>query len=64
MSNAVLERIQQVPGNLVRAFNIYETYVDENHPWIGNLDASVFAIFSTTNRLKGIVRANYYLAVI
>ena len=30
ISNAVLERIHQVLGNLVRTFNIYtETYVEE-----------------------------------
>ena len=40
MSNAVLERIQQVPGNLVRAFNIYQTYVEK----IANTDAAKLSI--------------------
>ena len=31
-SNVVLERIHQVLGNLVRIFNIKETYVDEDYP--------------------------------
>ena len=51
MSNAVLEQIHQVLGNLVRIFNIStQTYVDENYPWSGILDAAEFLILSTTNR--------------
>ena len=54
MSNAVLERIHQVLGNLVRTFNIFtQTYVDKNDPWKGILAAVAFAIRSTTNRKKG-----------
>ena len=41
--------------NLVRTFNIQQTYVDENEPWTGILDAAAFAIFSTTNRQKGYI---------
>ena len=33
MYNATLERIRQVLGNLVRTFNIQQTYVDKNDPW-------------------------------
>ena len=46
--NAMLERIQQVLGNLVRNFNIIETYVDKDNPWLGILDATAFTIISTT----------------
>ena len=54
MSNAVLERVHQVLGNLVQNFNIStQTYVDKNNPWTGILAAAEFAIFSTTNRQKG-----------
>ena len=54
MPNAVLERIHQVLGNLVRTFKIStQTYVDEDEPWTGILAASAFAIFSTTNIPKG-----------
>ena len=43
MSNAVLERIRQVIGNLVQYFNIStQTYVDVNDPWTGILAASAF----------------------
>ena len=50
--NAILEQIHQVLGNLVRNFNIKQTYVDENDLWTGILAASAFEIFSTTNRQK------------
>ena len=54
MSNAVLESIHQVLGNLLQNFNIYtQTYVDKNDPWTGILAAAAFAIYSTTNRGKG-----------
>ena len=53
MSNAILERINQVLGNLVRTFNIQQTYVEKNNPWKGILDEAAFVIFSTTNRGKG-----------
>ena len=39
MSNAILERIQQVLGNILRTFNIQQTYVDKNVPWTGILAA-------------------------
>ena len=52
MYNAILEQIHQVLGNLVRTFNIQQTYVDENDLWKGILDAALFAICSTTNRQK------------
>ena len=36
-SNAILEHIRQVMVNLVRYFNIKETYVDKDDPWLGIL---------------------------
>ena len=54
MSNAVLERIHQVLGNLVRTFNIStQTYIDEDYPWTDILATAEFAISSTINRQKG-----------
>ena len=51
MYNAVLERIHQVQGNLVRTFNIsIQNYVDEDYPWTGILAAAAFEICSKTNR--------------
>ena len=55
MSNEILEQIHQVLGNLVRTFNIQQTYVDENDPWTGILAAAAFSIPSTTNRQKGYI---------
>ena len=46
MSNAVLERIHQVIGNLVQTCNIIKSYVDEDDPWLGTLAAA-------KNRIKG-----------
>ena len=44
MSNAVLERIYQILGNLVQACNIIQTYVEEDNPWSGILAANFFAV--------------------
>ena len=54
-SNAILEWIQQVLGDLVRTFNISQTYVDEDELWSVILDAAEFAIVPTTSRLKGYI---------
>ena len=53
MSNAILEQIHQVLGNLVRTCNIIHTYVDKNDLWLVILASAEFAILSTKNRLKG-----------
>ena len=59
MSNAVLEMIHQVLGNIIHTFNIFtQTYVDEDDLWTGILSAAAFAIFSKTNRQKYIVWGN------
>ena len=52
ISNAILEQIHQVIGNLVRTFNIQQTYVEKNDPWKEILAAAEFEIFSTTNAKK------------
>ena len=52
MSNAVLERIHQVLGNLVWKFNIQQTYVDKNDQWTGILDKAAFGILSTNINQK------------
>ena len=54
MSNALLKRVHQFLGNIVRNFNIStQTYVDKNDPWAGILAAAAFEIFSTNNGKKG-----------
>ena len=52
-SNAILERIHRVLGNLVHSVNITQTYVDEDDPWSGIMYAASFSIISTKNGLKG-----------
>ena len=46
-ANAILERIHQVIGNMVRTFELEDSYVDEDDPWIGILSAVAFAVRST-----------------
>ena len=53
MPNSILERIHQVLRNLVRTFNVQQTYVDEKYPWTGILDAAAFSIFSRISGRKG-----------
>ena len=40
-SNSILEQIQQVQDNLVRNFNIKETYATKYYPWLVILAAAV-----------------------
>ena len=51
-SNEILKWINQILGNLVQNSNIKETYVDKDDPWPVILAAAVFAMISTSNRLK------------
>ena len=53
MYNTIFERIHQVLGIVVRTFNLQQTHVDKNYPWMGILDEAAFAIISTTSRKKG-----------
>ena len=38
--NETIEIIHQVPGNLLGTYNIQETYVDNDDPWMGILAAA------------------------
>ena len=51
--DSIIEIIRQVLGNLVRTYNLQETYVDENYPWIGLLAAAAFDVRSTHHIIKG-----------
>ena len=46
-SNAIVERIQQVIGNIIRTFELETNYMDEENPWKGILSATAFAVMST-----------------
>ena len=53
MSNAVLERIEQIIGNLVHTFKTStQTYVDEDDQRKGILSATAFGIISKNKRQK------------
>ena len=41
-----MERIHQVLGNLVRTYNLQETYVYDADPWMGILATEDFAVQS------------------
>ena len=46
-ANAIVERVHQVIGNIVRTFELQENYLDEDDPWAGILAATTFLIHST-----------------
>ena len=54
-SNAILERIHHLIGNLVHPFNITQAYFDRDDPWRDILCAAEFSIHSTKNMLKGYI---------
>ena len=46
-ANEIIERIHQVLGNIIRYFNLNDTYVDDSDPWMGILEAAAFAVRDT-----------------
>jgi len=46
-ANAIVERVHQVIGNMIRTFELENNYLDENDPWGGILSATAFAVRST-----------------
>ena len=52
-ANVIVERIHQVLWNLVRTYNVQETYVDDADPWMGILAAAAFSVRSTYHMTKG-----------
>ena len=50
--SGILERIHPVIGNLVRTFNMKETYVDKDEPCLSILAEAAFTIISKIYRLK------------
>ena len=46
-ANAIMKRIHQVPGNLLRIFDLDKVDLDEGNPWDEFLAATTFAIRST-----------------
>ena len=46
-ANAIVERVHQTIGNIIRTFELHENYLDEDDPWKGILAATAFAIRAT-----------------
>lgn len=46
-ANAIVERVHQVIGNIIRTFELETNYLDEKDPWKGILTATAFAVRST-----------------
>jgi len=46
-ANAIVERVHQVIGNIIRTFELEGNYLDEDDPWKGILSATMFAVRST-----------------
>ena len=46
-ANAIVERVHQVIGNIIRTFELENNYLDEADPWKGILSATAFAVRST-----------------
>ena len=43
-ANAIVERIHQVIGNIIRTFDLENNYLDEKDPFKGALAAAMFAV--------------------
>ena len=52
-ANEIIERLHQVLRNLVRTYNLQETYVEESDPWIRILTTAPFAVRSMYQTTKG-----------
>ena len=48
-ANAILERVHQTIGNMIRTFRAQEAELDEEDPWSGILSATMFAVRSTVH---------------
>jgi hypothetical protein len=46
-ANAIVERVHQGIGNIIRTFELESNYLDEDDPWKGILSATAFAVRST-----------------
>ena len=46
-ANAIIERIHQTIGNIIRTFEVQDNFLDEDDPWKGILSSTAFAVRST-----------------
>jgi hypothetical protein len=45
-ANAIVERLHQTSGNIIRTYELHENYLDEDDPWKAILAATAFAIYA------------------
>ena len=48
-ANAIVERLHQTIGNIIRTFKIQQMDLDNENPWEGILSSTMFAIRSTVH---------------
>ena len=48
-ANAILERVHQTIGNIIRTFKVQDMVLDDDNPWDGILAATMFALRSTVH---------------
>ena len=48
-ANAIVERVHQTIGNIIRTFKIQQMDLDNENPWEGILSSTMFAIQSTVH---------------
>ncbi len=46
-ANAIVERVHQTIGNMIRTFELHERDIDEDDPWSGVLAAVMYAVRAT-----------------
>ena len=49
LANAILERVHQTIGNIIRTFKIQGMVLDDDNPWDGILAATMFALRATVH---------------
>ena len=59
-ASATIEKTHQVIGNLVRTYNLQETYGNYSYPWMGILEAAAFTAQSTYHRNEQKVQENQF----
>ena len=47
--NAILERVHQTIGNIIRTFKVNEMVLDDDNPWDGILAATMFTLRATVH---------------
>ena len=51
-ANVIIDRTHQWLGNLIRSFNLHDTYIDDYEPWMVILNAAEFAVQDKCHRTK------------